>query len=182
MTATVPGRPVPDPAWPDATRLLDPVVLTPDEPQSVLALVAVLRDCLSRGSRVTWRCRATGGLDLTPLRHLPPPQWSAGEDRAVTDWRDTFRLGLCYYRQGPGFLGVRDVRDPVESAVYVLDEPPLREAFLRCLTPQRLDDWPTQGQAAAEELIAEGLLLRLGGLAVTLPYRMRVWPVPATAV
>ncbi|MEV0326829.1 DUF5825 family protein [Micromonospora echinospora] len=122
-------------------------------------------------------------LDMEYFRTLLPRLAAADWDlRMHYEVKSTFRLGLCYYRQGPGFLGVRDVRDPAESAVYVLDEPPLREAFLRCLTPQRLDDWPAQGQAAAEELIAEGLLLRRGGLAVTLPYRMRVWPVPATAV
>ncbi|MDF5754395.1 DUF5825 family protein [Spongiactinospora sp. TRM90649] len=138
--------------------------------------VAWLRDGLSDGDTPRWRVAGLPEAQVPLLLHLPPPESADGpHDR----WRSGFRLGLCYYRRGPGFVQVKDVREPERSASFVLDVPELVEVFLRCLRPTRAADVDPD---AAGALLDERLLLRLGDRLVTLPYHMRRWPVPAMAV
>lgn len=147
-----------------------------DDPEAAAGAVAWLRDSLSEGELPRWRAVGLPAAQVPLLVHLPPPE-SGGDEHAR--WRSAFRRGLCYFRRGPGFVQVKDVRDPTSSAGFVLDVPEVIEVFLRCLRPT-----PATGvdADAAEVLLHERLLLRVGDQLVTLPYRMRRWPVPAMAV
>ncbi|XRQ15868.1 DUF5825 family protein [Actinomadura welshii] len=148
-------------------------------PVQTARFIAWLRDRLSEGIVARWHGRVTPALLDPALHHLPPPR---GADPETRDWRSRFRLGLCYYRQGPGFIQIKDVRDPAGSAAFVLDDPLLVRTFTRCLVPRSAADADAGETEAIDALVAERLLLRLDDLVVTLPSRMRRWPVPALDV
>lgn len=142
--------------------------------------IAGLRDLMSAGAVARWRGAVTPALtESAALHHLPPPH---GAEEVLGPWRSRFRLGLCYYRRGPDFIHIKDIRDPSAGAAYVLDDPLLVRAFTRCLSPTRLPDVAVDERAAIDLLLAEHLLLRLDDCVVTLPYHMRRWPIPATLV
>lgn len=145
-------------------------------PGAAVEAVAWLRDSLSEGHVPTWRASELPTAQMPLLVHLPPPETGGGE---YNQWRSAFRRGLCYYRRGPGFVQVKDVREPGRSASFVLDVPEVIEVFLRCLRPTPVAEVDPD---AAEALLEERLMLCVEDQLVTLPYHMRRWPVPAMAV
>ncbi|MFJ9847083.1 DUF5825 family protein [Kitasatospora sp. NPDC101155] len=160
--------------------------------------VRLLRECQSHVLPVQWsllpddpvlRDPSAADFALHHLHHLPPPADASGHpaDPAarpapLSDWRSAYGYGRFYYRQGPGFLQVRDRRDPDASARFALDHPDLVATFLACLTPTALDDLSGTGREAVSVLASEGLVLVTRGWAVTLPPRIRHWTVPDTGV
>ncbi|MFJ6379016.1 DUF5825 family protein [Kitasatospora sp. NPDC092039] len=183
------------------------VVLTEPVPlgaggRAAAEAVRLLRECQSHVLPVRWslapddpvlREPAAADFALHHLHHLPPPADAAGgpgdaaptgpaPSRALADWRATYGYGRFYYRQGPGFLQVRDRRDPDASARFALDHPDLVATFRTCLTPTALDDLSGTGREAVSVLASEGLVLVTRGWAVTLPPRIRHWTVPDTGV
>jgi hypothetical protein len=161
-------------------ELPEPLPLRAGWPDTVAA-VALLRDCAAAALRVRWRVAAGHDLDPAALYHLPPP---AGPPGAALDrWRRAHRYGSCHYRRGPGFIQVKDSRDPGAAPVVLMaDHPDLVATFLRCLDPTPMADLDQVGRDAVDLLAAERLVLVTGGLALTLPHRMRRWPVPYNAV
>lgn len=145
------------------------------EPAALFA--AWLRDRLSIGVVEPWSGEIPAALDTRPLHHLPPPR-DTPDPRAEL-WRSAFRPGLCYYRMGPGFIQVKDIREPAEAARLTIDRGSLIEAFLRCLRPVRLTEAGRAERAALDQLLAERLLLRFGDIVTTAPCRMLRWPIPA---
>lgn len=150
-----------------------------ERPEPTLRFVGRLRDRLSEGVITPWRGELVDRMDVTALHHLPPP---TGVDSRIDEWRAVFRVGLCYFRKGPAFIQIKDVRNAEASASFILDEPALITAFTRYLQPRSLTRLESTERDATETLLAEGLLLRVGDHATTLPYRMSRWPVPATLV
>jgi hypothetical protein len=159
------------------------------DPVATTQAVALLRDLAPTGQRVDWRGRVTGPIDLSLLHHLPPPI-ELEHEHAPTDhpnngtgakdaWSRSHDFGSCYYRRGPGFLQVKDVRNPSSPAQTVLERPELIDVFTTCLapTPVRHLEAP-----AVRDLVHRRLLLLVDDLAVTLPYRLARWPVPFFAI
>ncbi|MEU3981152.1 DUF5825 family protein [Streptomyces sp. NPDC026672] len=153
--------------------------------------VAFLRECEGLGLRVRWRPAGPPPAEPPPagppydvglLRHLPPPTELPGERAGSADWRAGHTPGLLYHRRGPDFISVLDRREPGATARYTLDHPDLRAAFHTLLAPTRLDTLPSRHREAAALLAAERLALVTDGWAVTLPPRVRRWPVPCTAI
>ncbi|MFD5436549.1 DUF5825 family protein [Kitasatospora sp. NPDC127067] len=163
--------------------------------------VRLLRECQSHVLPVRWslapddpalRDPSAADFALHHLHHLPPPapqdpgtadpSGAAEAEPALAEWRSTYAYGRFYYRQGPGFLQVRDRRDPDASARFALDHPDLVATFRACLTPTALDDLSSTGREAVSVLASEGLVLVTRGWAVTLPPRIRHWTVPDTGV
>jgi hypothetical protein len=145
------------------------------------AAVALLRDCATAALRVRWWAGPEPDLDFGLLHHLPPPAGppAPGLDR----WRRAYRYGSCHFRRGPGFVQVKDARDPAgPPVVLVADHPDLVATFLRCLDPTPLAALDATGRTAVDLLLAERLVLLAGGAVLTLPHRMRRWPVPYNAV
>ncbi|MFI0450223.1 DUF5825 family protein [Actinomadura sp. 6N118] len=156
----------------------DPIRLG-EQPDQTLQFIHRLREGVGVGAVHTWRGEIVPPIRADLLCHLPPP---AGNGNGAEEWRSRFRVGLCYYRQGPGFVQIKDVRDHDTAATFVIDTPALLTGFLRCLEPTPLADLTLDQQEAAEALVNERLLLRLGDHVLTLPYRMKRWPVPAPLV
>lgn len=155
-----------------------PIVLGQDTDQT-LAAVAMLRDGLTQGTLLEWHGELASTTSLDLVCHLPPPQGSA---ELHARWRARFRPGLCYFRRGPGFLQVKDSRAGDVSVNLVIDDPLLVDVLIRCLSPTRITSLTTAERAAVDTLADEQLLLSLGDQVVTLPHRMRRWPVPALDV
>lgn len=174
-----------DPRHP-ARSLQDGQVNMPALQAEALALEVIrLRRQLENGIAGPWAETLPGALDTRLLHHLPPPAVPSGAEPQSADprlepWRAAFRLGLCYYRHGPGFIQVKDVREPRAAARITIDQAPLIDAFLRCgEQPVHLASQAGDDQAALEVLLREGLLLQFGPFVTTAPYRMRCWPIPA---
>ncbi|MFF4017325.1 DUF5825 family protein [Streptomyces sp. NPDC001843] len=145
--------------------------------------VRFLRECQGLGLTVAWEAAdAELPYDVRHLRHLPPPARRRDEPEELTAWRAAHRHGLLYHRRGPDFVSVLDRREPGAAARITLDHPDLLAAFHTLLTPAPLDALAPGQRTAAGLLVAERLALVTDGWAVTLPPRIRRWPVPCTAV
>lgn len=151
-------------------------------PAEDLDLLRRLRDATSDGIRLHW---VLGGVPFPPLRsyvHLVPPR--RGVDEATTEharrWQADYRYGSYFYRVGPDFVMIKDVRPGDEPRRLTIDEG--SDHFLamtKARTVAELDAAATDQLEVAEE--AE-LLIRHGYVLLTLPYRLRHWPVPYVAI
>ncbi|MBY8843613.1 DUF5825 family protein [Streptomyces sp. SP2-10] len=144
--------------------------------------VRFLRECQALGLRVSWRATGTPSYDPALLRHLPPPAELGSWRTESAAWRAAHRHGSLYHRRGPDFVTVLDRRRPGTAARLTLDHPSLHGTFLRLLEPTPVDALDAVGREALGLLAAERLVLSAGGWAVTLPPRVRRWPVPCTAI
>lgn len=140
-----------------------------------LHFVRLLREAAGYGVGVTWRGDLGLCADPRLLYHLPPPVGGAGP--GVDRWRAMFSYGLCYYRVGPGFLLAVDHRRTMHAVAAVLRDPD-EIATLRGLAYPG----PAKKTAAFARLCDQGLIVRDRGAAVSLPYRLRRWPIPCTAI
>jgi len=143
-----------------------------DSPLATLRFLRRLREAAGDGAEVAWQADLPVA-DTRLLYHLPPPV--AGP--TLDAWRAAYRPGLCHYRRGPGFLLVRDGRGAGPS----VPETTLTGADAAAIE-QFLEPGPDDGSVALDRLAGLGLVLRLGGLALTLPYRLRRWPIPCTSI
>jgi hypothetical protein len=159
-------------------------VLGEDDAEHTVHVIAVLRDRLGAGRDTRWRGEVVAPVDVRPLRHLPPPIEVPGRADAdqLRQWRTDFRAGRCFYRLGPGFVQIKDVREPGRFEIVTLTEPDLIGLFLDCLTPTRCSTLGQPARQALRVLAGRDLVLVVGEYAVTLPHRMRRWPVPANLV
>ncbi|PKW10637.1 hypothetical protein SAMN05428944_2163 [Streptomyces sp. 1222.5] len=144
--------------------------------------VGFLRECQGLGLSVRWRATGSPAYDLGVLRHLPPPAELACSPSESARWRSGYTFGTLYHRRGPGFVTVLDRRREGTAVRLTLDHPDLHATFLRLLTTTPLDALGTTEREAVALLAAERLVLVAGGWAVTLPPRVRQWPVPCTAI
>jgi hypothetical protein len=161
--------------------LAEPVGLGADDEFDVRFLW-LLREAVSRSLRVEWTAGGPLPFDDAAVCHIPPPRAERGGgadgDRSGDRWRSRYRFGLCYYRVGPAFVLLRDVRDSGEGARYRLEEPAAVAAWPGLEAPVRLTSADKGVRELAALLEAERLVLRRGEWATLLPFRMRHWPVP----
>jgi uncharacterized protein DUF5825 len=166
-----------------AAAFADPVDLAALSPAEAVGFVRFMRDAAARNMPVRWRGRCEHPELRRALSHTAPPEspLSADGHAEWSRWRATHRLGVLYRRRGPGFAIVHDRRahhaKPVRAVVG--DD--------RLLAALEVADVPVdvRGSARARELdrlAAAGFVLRYGDLALTLPYRLPAWPVPAYSV
>ncbi|MEV0056833.1 DUF5825 family protein [Saccharopolyspora shandongensis] len=143
-----------------------------DEPGSRAAL-DLLRELAAWGVRCEWR--ASGRPPAwQAFSHLPPP--SGGAD--LDPWRAAYFPAKCVFREGPGFVQIRDRRSG-SLECYTVEESELIAAVRRLAAGAD----PDACDPAATSLFAEhGLLVRAGGLRWWAPARLRRWPVPAMVV
>jgi hypothetical protein len=144
--------------------------------------VRFLGECQSLGPRVSRRATGTPAYDPSVLRHLPPPAefpsaracWGPGGADHVHGGR--------HHRRGPDFITVLDRGERGTAVRLTRDHPGLLGTFLRLLEPTPVAALDPVEREALTLLAAERLVLAGGGWAVTLPPRVRRWPVPCTAI
>jgi hypothetical protein len=147
-----------------------------------LDLLRLLREATSHAVRLRWRL---GGLPCYPLRtyiHLVPP--SAGVDPQTTaharEWRAGYRYGSYFYREGPGFVMVKDVRPGDEPRRLTIAEG--SEHFLAMARASAVSDLDAAAAGTLDTAQSAELLVHHDDRLLVLPYRMRHWPVPYVAI
>lgn len=162
--------------------LSHPVDLTRNtDPPSLVQAMVLLRELTSWGIAVDWEAEFDDPEMWRLLNHLYPPKAAHGlpdAEKALTDWRQTFYLCKCVYRQGPGFLQVRDRRAGT-LARFTIDDPAYIAAVHTLLDGAPVDAVP---EPILSAFLEEGLAGVVGELAWWLPYRVRRWPWPSLVV
>jgi hypothetical protein len=149
---------------------------------TVVARLLLLGQLTSWALVVDWEVRL--GADPESWRllsHLYPPRVvldAVDADHVRDRWRQGFYLCKCIWRQGPGFVEVRD-RRAGSLARFIIDEPDYLRAMERLSAGCRADEVPA---AVLADLVSEGLAGRVGDLAWWIPYRVRRWPSAALVV
>lgn len=167
-----------------AYRVVEPgTVLTfGRSPAEDLDLLRYLREVTSHAVRLRWRL---AGVPLFPLHthvHLVAPCGGVDADAAgyALRWTAGYRYGSFFYRQGPGFVLLKDVRPDSEDARLTIDEG--AEHFLAMAGARTVHDLEPAARDLVDTVEEAGLLLRVDDRILVLPYRMRHWPVPYLAV
>nr|ATE50858.1 hypothetical protein [Actinoplanes tsinanensis] len=166
-------------------RLPEPADFSALPSHVIVRIIALIRECSSIGTRVTWSLTlGAEQLDLVPrLDHLPAPDsitvLETGHP-SVGEWRSSSNFGLLYFRKGPKFLSVVDQR-PESSREIIVDDPTQMAVFLLGLEGCAWAEVTRNSQfaAAARDLVNKGLVMRVGDHCVTLPVHMRSWPLGA---
>jgi hypothetical protein len=150
---------------------------------SALDAVRVVRDFVALNVPVTWSVSNGGSVDPRTLTHLWPPEQFPGHDALLDAWRE-FAFGVLYWRSGPGFVIARDVRPGFEATVYTIDTPAALRYFSAFQVPARVETVVADPDRDEDfrSLVDAGLLMVVGGCALTLPYRIKKWPVPFSSI
>lgn len=160
-----------------------PVDLRRPQARSVTALTLV-RELTAQGIVVSWSLAADAALDvLGALGHLYPPVailGHPGHEALLDTWRRRFYIGKCVYRQGPGFLQVRDRRSGILQR-FTIDESRYMDTVER-LVPAPGDDPADLPLDVVRALEGETLVVRFGQYLWWAPYRVRRWPQPSMTV
>ncbi|WP_121750969.1 DUF5825 family protein [Streptomyces sp. E2N166] len=189
----LPVTPVPQ----DADRLwalgvrhaeLDTAVdLSGDDPvthRRAVDRLCLIRDLTARAVSVDWDLRLSprqSEHQWKVLSHLQPPRTITGlkeAEDALHAWRTRHYLCKLVWRQGPGFVQIRDRRWG-DLRRFTADEPHYREAIALLAPGVPHAEVPAD---VLEEFTAEHLILRVGELAWWLPYRVSRWLQEAMAV
>jgi len=148
-----------------------------------LRLLRFLRDAMCHTLRVEWTLGGRPLVEQRDLVHLAPPADGLGDDAAdcAAAWRAGYRYGLYYYRHGPGFVTVKDVR-PGGTTVHLTIDGDSSAQFRAIAAAATLDELDPEAAAALDDAVDYGLALRGRTALVMLPYRMLHWPVPYSVV
>jgi hypothetical protein len=139
----------------------------------------ILRDLTGRTVRVHWSMIGRPLFDPRTYVHLVPP--GEGSDPVVRRWAGEYRYGTFYYRQGPDFVVVKDVRPGGDHARFTVEGDDA-EQFRRLAGESTLADLSPASLAALDDAVGMGLAIRGEQRFLLLPYRLRRWPVPYQAI
>lgn len=153
---------------------------SPEEARRFLAWLETLRDMTACAVPVEWTAEPEMSALAPLLFHIVPPHNPGPPE--IEKWRKAHRYGTCFWRSGPGFITLIDRRDEADAHQYVLDTPDYVEVFSAAETLIERDRLAALGGEALEELEASRLILTIQGWSLALPFRMRHWPVPFTAI
>ncbi|KUN00127.1 hypothetical protein AQI95_35820 [Streptomyces yokosukanensis] len=152
--------------------------------RSAIDRLCLVRDLTARAVQVDW------DLLLPPdraehlwkvLSHLHPPRTVTGladADTALHAWRTRHYLCKLIWRQGPGFLQIRDRRWG-DLRRFTADDPRYPAAVARLDRGARPADIPHD---ILDELTTEHLVLRTDDVVWWLPYHVARWLQEAMAV
>jgi hypothetical protein len=163
--------------------LLGPVRLGADPALDAVAL-RLLAEATAGHVDLRWRLGGEPPWTLRTVVHLRPPTGAADAAgrRFAVRWGELFRFGLCTYRRGPGFVALRDVR-PDGRRVRTVADGRWAAAFETLLSTPVCPTGDAASRQLLDELLTAGLALRLGaGRHAVLPFRLRRWPIPYSAV
>lgn len=145
--------------------------------------LCLIRDLTARAVLVEWQLHLPVEPDdgWRDLSHLQPPATLTGladPAAALTQWRNEHYLCKCLWRQGPGFVQIRDRRWG-DLRRFTADEPAYREAIDKLAYGAPLSAVP---EAITADFLAERLIARTGPLLWWLPYRVNRWIQEAMAI
>ncbi|WP_432108641.1 DUF5825 family protein [Streptomyces sp. AA1529] len=144
--------------------------------------LCLVRELTAHAVYVEWELRLASGPDVwRPLNHLQPPLVLSGPpdpEQTLRTWREEHYLCKCLWRQGPGFVQIRDRRWG-ELHRFTVDEPDYQEAIALLA-----DGAPAAAVPAAilEDFRSERLVGDVGEMVWWLPYRVRRWIQEAMAI
>ncbi|MGX1761404.1 DUF5825 family protein [Streptomyces lydicus] len=166
----------------DLTAVDDPGA-APDAAAHAVRQLCLVRDLTARAVLVQWQLRLPDGPadGWRELCHLQPPRTLSGpadETAALSRWRDEHYLCKCVWRQGPGFVQIRDRRWG-HLRRFTTDEPAYREAIGQLSYGAPAAAVP---EAIAADFLEERLVARTGPLLWWLPYRVNRWIQEAMAI
>ncbi|MFI2641821.1 DUF5825 family protein [Streptomyces sp. NPDC018610] len=184
----------------DADRLWDlgvrhveldaPVDLSATHPAAQRAAIdrlRLVRDLTARAVSVDWDLEVSAkspqrsAQEWKVLSHLHPPRTLTGLDdaaQALHAWRTRHYVCKLVWRQGPGFVQIRDRRWG-DLRRFTADEPRYQDAIALLDAGADRSGVPAD---VLEEFTSEHLVLCLGDLAWWLPYRVSRWLQEAMAV
>lgn len=152
-----------------------------DSIEGDLNAMRYLREVTSNAVRLRW---TLAGIPLLPLEthiHLLRP--SGGSDPAsdayAQRWANGYRYASFYYRQGPGFLVIKDVRPDREATRMVISEG--CEHLLSMMDAYTVNELTPAARDVLADAQEAGLIVQHDEHLLVLPYRMRHWPVPYIA-
>lgn len=158
-------------------------VATPSTARHAVRALSLVRDLTARAVLVEWSLRLEPGDDETwkLLSHLQPPQRMTGPqgaDGLLLTWRRSHYVCKCLWRQGPGFIQIRDRRWG-DLRRFTSDEPHYHQAISAL-------DYGAPAAAVRPDVLAdfteEHLVLAVGELVWWLPYRVKRWIQEAMAI
>jgi hypothetical protein len=147
-----------------------------------LGLLRFLREATSHTLRLDWTLAGRPLVEPRNLTHLVPPTLGVDPDAVacVEAWRAAYRYGAFYYRRGPGFVTVKDVRPDGETAHLTIEDDSA-EQFLILAEATSVAELDAAGIDALGDAVEFGLAVRGVETLLLLPFRMRRWPVPYVA-
>jgi hypothetical protein len=161
-----------------AVDLTEAATATGEGADRAVRRLSLVRELTAQAVLVEWELLmpAADPEAWRTLAHLQPPQHLAGppQDAAAEQlraWREGHYVGLCLWRQGPGFVQVRDRRWG-RLARFTVDEPHYQEAIRALAYGLPTADVP---EDALADFTAERLVLAVGPRRWWLPYRVRRW-------
>lgn len=160
----------------------DTVLTFGRSPAEDLDLLRYLREVTSHAVRLRWRLAGVPSFPLHTHVHLVAPSGGVDADAAAyaLRWTAGYRYGSFFYRQGRGFVMIKDVRPESEDARLTIDEG--AEHFLAMAAARTGRDLEPAARDLVDTVEEAGLLLRADDRILVLPYRMRHWPVPYLSV
>ncbi|MCX5387225.1 DUF5825 family protein [Streptomyces sp. NBC_00083] len=171
-----------------SVRLHDPVDLAdltaPGAADRAVRLLSLVRDLTARAVLVEWKLRLDPSApDDTwrALSHLQPPAALHGAADAAADlrrWREGHYLCKCLWRQGPGFVQIRDRRWG-DLRRFTAEEPEYQQVIADLTYGAPAASVPA---AVLADFLEERLALQVGDLAWWLPYRVSRWIQEAMAI
>lgn len=160
-------------------RALDAPLNSADA-ERFLKWLACLREMTACGVPVSWQAGPELATYWELLAHIAPPETE--NVPAFEAWRRAHRYGICYWRAGPRFSAIVDRRKEKEAHHYILDTAEYLDVFTTATTVVAREALLVIDSDALNTLEQEGLILSLKGWSLTLPFRMRHWPVPFSAI
>ncbi|MCS0605373.1 DUF5825 family protein [Streptomyces sp. LP11] len=163
---------------------VDLVAPGPEAARAALDRLRLIRDLTARAVQVDWDLRLPedhADQVWKVLSHLQPPRDLTGPSDPATAlhaWRTRHYLCKLVWRQGPGFLQIRDRRWG-DLRRFTADDPRYPDAVTRLGQGCHHTDVPADILA---ELTEEHLVLRVDTLAWWLPYRVTRWLQEAMAI
>ena len=158
-------------------RLVHPVRLCADAREQSVQSLILIRELTGLGAAVSWTAECDDGCVANRrLSHLFPPMAVHGAGpAALAEWRERYLPCMCVWRQGPGFVEVRD-RRPGTLEIFTIDDPDSLTALAAAQDGVAADSIPEPVRADFREA---GLLAEHGDRAWWLPIRIRRWPNPS---
>ncbi|MCF6524540.1 DUF5825 family protein [Streptomyces sp. JJ36] len=144
--------------------------------------LCLVRELTAHAVYVEWELRTAPDADAwRPLNHLQPPLALSGPpdpEAALRTWREEHYLCKCVWRQGPGFIQIRDRRWG-ELHRFTVDEPGYQEAIALLAEGAPASAVPA---VILDDFRSEQLVGDVGPLVWWLPYRVRRWIQEAMAI